>query len=75
MLSHQISQISHFRMKYEYSIFYLKEKISRHAFFLPIFFFIPFVAFVKKAGQISYLFRNSFFFFQIQFNLVIFPNW
>ena len=67
MRSHQISQISHFRIKYEYLVSHLKEKILRHAF-LPIFFFIPFVAFVIKAGEFSYLLRNPFFFFQIQFN-------
>ena len=66
MRSHQISQISHFRIKYEYLVSHLKEKILRHAF-LPIFFFIPFVAFVIKAGEFSYLLRNPFF-FQIRFN-------
>ena len=67
MRSHQISQISHFRIKYEYLVSHLKEKILRHAF-LPIFFFIPFVAFVIKAGEFSYLLRNPFFFFKIRFD-------
>ena len=54
-------------MKYEYSVSHLKEKISRHVFF-PTFLFIPFVAFVIKTGAFSYLLRNPFFFFQLQFN-------
>ena len=67
MRSHKISQISHFRIKYEHSASHLKQKISRHAFF-PIFFFIPFVSFVIKTGGFSYLLRNPFFFFQIRYN-------
>ena len=31
--SHQISRVSHFRIKYEYSVSHLKEKISCNAFF------------------------------------------
>ena len=69
MLSHQISQIS---IKCEYKIFYLKEKISRHAFFLPVFFFIPFVAFQDKFRIFSAILSSSF-----KYNLIesYFQNW
>ena len=66
MRSHQISQISHFQVKYEYLVFQLKEKISHHAFLLT-FFLLPFVAFVIKAGEFSYLLCDPFF-FQVRFN-------
>ena len=36
--------------------------------FFPIVFLIPFVVFVIKEGEFSYLLRNPFFVFQIQFN-------
>ena len=36
--------------------------------FFPIYFFIPFVAFVIKAGEFSYLLSKPFFFFKIRFN-------
>ena len=39
MRSHQISQISHFRIKYEYSVSHLKEKIWRHSFFSYFFLY------------------------------------
>ena len=64
--SHKISQISHFRIKNEYSV--------SHFFtpcvlcFFPFFFFIPFVTLVIKVWRLSYLLHNPFFFFQIQFN-------
>ena len=67
MRAHQISQISQFRIKYEYPVLHLKEKIYAMRFF-PIFFFITFIAFVIKAGNFSCLLRNPFFFFQIRFN-------
>ena len=38
MRSHKISQISHFRIKYEYSASHLKEKISRHLFLYTLCF-------------------------------------
>ena len=39
MRSHQTSQISHFRIKYEYLVSHLKEKISRHVFFYYLFLY------------------------------------
>ena len=63
--SHQISQLSNFRIKYEYLVSHQKEKIHVMRFFL-VFFFISFVAFVIKAEEFSYLLRNPFF--QIRFN-------
>ena len=56
---HQISQISHFRIKYEYSVSHLKEKISRRVFF-PVFFFIPFRCFCDKGWGIFVSSPQSF---------------
>ena len=56
MRSRQISQISHFRIKYEFGISFKWENFTPN-----LFFFIPFVAFIP-------FLRNAFFFFQIQFN-------
>ena len=56
MRSRQISQISHFRIKYEFGISFKWENFTPN-----LFFFIPFVAFIP-------FLRNASFFFQIQFN-------
>ena len=75
MRSSQISQISHFQIKYEYGVFHLKEEISRHAFFFSYLFYTLRIAFVIKAGEFLYLLRNPFFFFQIQFNHISKTAW
>ena len=67
MRSHQISQISHFRIKYEYSVFRLKEKTSRHAFFCYLFLYTLYI----KAGEFLYLLRNPSSF---KYDLTIFPK-
>ena len=57
---HQISQVSHFRIKYEYLVSHLKEKISRHAFFFLSFSLYPFVAFAILSS--------------FKYDLIIFPK-
>ena len=73
MRSHQISKISHFRIKYEYSVFHLKEKISRHAFF-PVIIFMPFVALVIKGGEFSYFLLSYLFSSSFRHDSIIFPK-
>ena len=67
MRSHQISQIPHFQIEYEYSVFHLKEKISRHAFFSYLFLYTLYI----KAGEFLYLLRNPSSF---KYDLTIFPR-
>ena len=67
MRSHQISQISHFQIEYEYSVLHLKEKISRHAFFSYLFLYTLYI----KAGEFLYLLRNPSSF---EYDLTIFPR-
>ena len=70
MRSHQILKISHFRIKYEYSVFHLKEKISRHAFF-PYHFLYTLRCLCHRQGNFrifSSVIFSIFFFSQTRFN-------
>ena len=64
MRSHQISQISHFQIKYEYLVSHLKEKISGHASFSYLFLY-TLRCLCDKGREFSYILRNPLFFFQI----------
>ena len=66
MHSHQVSQISHFWIKYEYSVFHLKEKISHHVFCSCLSLYTLFCLCHKGRGII--ISSPQSIFFQIQFN-------
>ena len=70
--SHQISQISHFRIKYEYSVFHLKEKNSRHAFFFLTFSLYPLLPLSQRQGNIR--FSSAILSFSFKYDLTIFPK-
>ena len=66
MRSHQVSQMSHFWIKYEFGI--SLGNFTPCVFSYRFLYFISFVVFVTKKRKFSYLLHNRFFVFQIQFN-------